>query len=105
MTTSLAERRRNLRIRLPFPATVAGQTAGGRAFQVDTVLDDLSVGGVYLRLVESVPLGAGVSITTRFSPVTDGGLVVRLQGKVVRVEPKPGGAFGVAVAVEAKQIL
>jgi hypothetical protein len=104
-TSHIPERRRHPRICLPFPAAVVGQTDGGEAFRAETVLDDLSVGGVYLRLLEGVPLGACVSITARFSVVTDRGLVARLEGKVVRVDPKPGGVFGVAVAVEDRQIL
>lgn len=77
----------------------------GEPFHVQTVLDDMSAGGIYLRMIDRVAEGAELSVTARFSVVTNKGLVVRLEGKVVRVEPRPGGAFGVAVAVERRQIL
>jgi hypothetical protein len=99
------ERRRDRRFRLPFPASVEGLNDAGEPFRAETVLEDMSAGGVYLRLTDRVAEGAGLTVTARFSVVTMKGLVVRLEGKVVRVEPKPGGEFGVAVAVERRQIL
>ena len=94
-----------MRVHLPFPASVEGVNDGGEPFRVDTVLDDISVGGVYLRLTERVSPEAVLMIKARFSVVTNRGLVVGMMGKVLRVEPKPGGVLGVAVAVEQKRIL
>ncbi|MBC7932770.1 MAG: PilZ domain-containing protein [Rubrivivax sp.] len=97
-----AERRRHLRICLPFPATVEGLNEEGAPFQFDTLLDDLSAGGLYLRVVEHVKKDNELSVTARLSTVTNRGVVVRLTGKVLRVEPKPGGAFGVAMRIEER---
>src|SRR5262245_29330904 len=50
VTDAGAERRRHPRLRKPFPATVRGVDAYGESFEADTVLDNLSAGGLYLRL-------------------------------------------------------
>ena len=99
------ERRRHPRVCLPFPASVEGVDEGGKPFRAETALDDLSAGGVYLRLAERVLPDAVLTVTARFSMVPSRGIVVRLTGRVLRVEPKPGGAFGVAVLAEGRQIL
>jgi hypothetical protein len=104
-TAHFPERRRHPRVHLPFPASVEGVSDAGESFRVQTILDDMSVDGIYLRLTDRVAEGAEVCVTARFSVVADKGLVVRLVGKVVRVEPKPGGAFGVAMEVEKRRIL
>ena len=104
-STHSAERRRHLRIALPFPAAVVGVNDEGRPFECRTVTDDLSAGGVYLRVAERVREGAEVSVTARLSVSTDRGMVVRLRGRVLRAEGKPGGAYGLAVQVEESNIL
>ena len=103
--SQVPERRRHPRVCLPFPAAVEGVDVSGRPFRAETVLDDLSVGGVYVRLAERVGRDAVLMITARFSRVAGRGIIVRLTGKVMRVEPRPGGLFGVAVAVEDRQLL
>ena len=104
-TPDTADRRQHLRIALPFPATVEGVNDGGRPFECATVTDDLSAGGVYLRVAERVREASEITVTARLSVATKRGMVVRLKGKVLRVEPKPGGAYGVAVRVEDRRIL
>ena len=54
---------------------------------------------------ERVREGAEVSVTARLSVSTDRGMVVRLRGRVLRAEGKPGGAYGLAVQVEESNIL
>jgi hypothetical protein len=61
------ERRRHPRVCLPFPASVEGVDEDGEPFRAETVLDDLSAGGVYLRLVERVRPGSVLTVTARFS--------------------------------------
>jgi hypothetical protein len=100
-----SERRRHVRIYSPFPAVVDGLNEEGKTFRVSTVLDDISAGGLYMRLMERVREGAEVSVTVRLSAVTDRGMVVRLKGDVLRAERKPGGALGVAMRIEDRKIL
>jgi c-di-GMP-binding flagellar brake protein YcgR len=104
-STHPAERRRHLRIALPFPATVEGTNEEGEPFECGTVTDDLSAGGVYLRVAERVREGAEVSVTARLSVSAARGMVVRLRGRVLRAEEKPGGACVLAVRVEESSIL
>jgi hypothetical protein len=99
------ERRQHPRVCLPFPATVEGVNEEGVAFHADTILDDLSVGGLYLRVVERVRENSELSIETRLSTVADRGIVLSLKGRVLRVDPKPGGAYGVAMLIEERHYL
>src|SRR5215831_12551007 len=52
------ERRRHPRLWVPFPIRVRGKAIGGEAFQLHTVLDDFSAGGLFLRLPFRVAVGA-----------------------------------------------
>jgi len=97
-----AQRRKEERIQTPFPATVRGVDINREAFEVTTVVDNLSAGGLYLRLVQHVEEGAKMSVSVRLStsPVVEcPGPVVLLHSKVLRVEPKPGGIYGLALSI------
>jgi hypothetical protein len=99
-TTSTVDRRSKERVYIPFPATVEGIDAEGEAFKVDTVLDNLSRDGLYLRMIPCVDIGVKLSIIFRLSSAaTVGGRVPRIsvRGVVLRSEQKTGGACGVAV--------
>ena len=102
----LAERRAKPRIRAPFPVMVRGVDAKGVAFEVNTILDNLSAGGLYLRLARRVEPGAEVSMEIRLSTApTDGALRAVTRGVVLRVEPNLGGACGAAVRFTRHQLL
>ena len=94
------EQRRQPRLYEPFPTQVRGVDAGGETFDINTVLDDFSAGGLYLRLPQRLEPGARVfavvRLATRKGP---GGSEARVavSGRVRRVEPKPDGGCGVAV--------
>ncbi|HKX27186.1 MAG TPA: PilZ domain-containing protein [Blastocatellia bacterium] len=100
-TNPALERRSKQRIKNPFPALVRGLTAGGKQFELRTVLDNLSAGGLYLRLPERIETGHRLSIMIQLSNGLTGGrpgLRVLVHGEVLRVEPQPGGIYGLAVA-------
>lgn len=95
------ERRSKLRIPGPFPAVVRGVDGRGEAFETDTVLDNLSAGGLYFRLIPRVEQGAKVFVVVQLSmapseEATRSRLAVL--GVTLRVEPQPSGAWGTAVA-------
>jgi hypothetical protein len=72
------------------------------------VLDDLSVGGVHMRLHRSVPIGANVTVSVRLSIVAETqtpSLRLAARGRVRRLEPDPDGTFGVAVEFTRRRIL
>jgi hypothetical protein len=90
------ERRSTPRIETPFPAIARGLDVDARAFEEHTVLDNLSSGGLYLRLVQRVPLGMRLFVLIRLS-VDLNATCIALHGMVLRSEPRPGGVFGTAI--------
>jgi c-di-GMP-binding flagellar brake protein YcgR len=99
------ERRRHPRVSLPFPVTVQGTDEAGEPFQFSTILDDLSAGGLRLRLMRRMRTDSELLVTARLSINPEQGAVVALQGKVLRVEPESGGVYGVAVRIEQHTFL
>ncbi len=92
----VTERRRRPRIYDPFPAKVQGIDTKGVRFESDTVIDNLSSAGLYLRLMSSVEPGAKLFITFRLSTSASaqGSTLIRsvaIDGMVLRVEVKNEG--------------
>jgi hypothetical protein len=102
------ERRSMPRIELPFPAIVRGVDRCGERFELHTPLDNLSATGLYLRLARPVEPGATLFIVVRLT-TTPGqwtvGPGVAARGTVLRVDPRSGGAFGLAVAFRRHRFL
>lgn len=100
---NVPERRHTPRIYDPFPTKVQGLDVSGKSFEVTTVLDNISAGGIYLRLNPTVNVGTSLSIVFQlpsFSTRAEGTPPrVAVQGKILRVEPKHGGVQGIAVAI------
>ena len=102
------ERRLHPRIYIPFPATVHGISQSGKPFRNSTVLDDLSAGGLNLRISERLDKDATISIETQFSIGTDPmskGARVSLVGRVVRVESLMDGVYATAVQLDKYRFL
>ena len=101
------ERRLTARIEAPFPGRLKGVDSTGRVFTEHSVLDNLSNGGLHMRVMRGIPLGVEVTVAVRLS--TDAGVapVLRLaaRGTVVRTEPRPEGCWGVAVEFTRRRIL
>jgi hypothetical protein len=90
------ERRGKPRIHVPFPAKVRGVDKNGEPFDVETMLDNLSGRGFYLRMMPSVEEGAKLTVVITLSTIARDAPRVRVQGTALRVETKPGGVCGVA---------
>ncbi len=102
------ERRREQRICDPFPARVRGTDADGSHFEVDTVIDNISTGHLYLRLIPCVRRGAPLRVTFRLSSdpaKAETTTQVEVSGRVIRSEEKPGQVCGVALAFESHRFL
>ncbi len=102
------ERRSKPRIKNPFPATVRGVNARGEAFETDTVLDNLSAGGLYLFLLQQVEQGAKVFIVIQFSTnptVRETRPRVAIRGQVLRSERESSGTCSIAVAFTGHRFL
>jgi c-di-GMP-binding flagellar brake protein YcgR len=102
------ERRSNTRVSVPYNARIRAVDAAGRPFREDTHLDDLSVGGLYLRLTRKVPKGSTVTVAVRLStvpPQQAPALRLAARGTVLRTEEQPDGTWGVAVEFKRRRIL
>ena len=102
------ERRRTPRIELPFPATVRGVDRHGERFELETLLDNLSATGLYLRLVRHVEPGTILFIIVRLTArpaqwAVGPGVAVR--GSVLRADLRPGSAWGLAIAFSRHRFL
>lgn len=94
------ERRSKPRVSEPFPARVRGVDGDGHKFKVIVELDNLSAGGVYLRISQMVPIGTRLLLLIGLAPSSDQwlkGPLVSAQGVVVREDSLHGGDRGVAV--------
>jgi PilZ domain len=102
------ERRGAVRVAIPFPATVRGRDETGDRFTLDTVLDNLSSTGLYLRLARLVAPGATLFVVVRLAVVSDQQIAaasVAVRGVVLRSEPQPGGRDGIAVRFNGHRFL
>jgi PilZ domain len=94
------ERRGSPRIETPFPAAVRSVDIGNQPFKEYVVLDNLSSGGLYLRLARQIQPGTRLFVLIRLSIAPDDDsstACIALHGVVLRVEPRPGGVFGTAI--------
>jgi len=80
--------------------------AAGRLWRLDVVLDNLSAGGMYLRLNQSVRQDAYLSIAVRLSTAARTTPAMRLvaRGVVLRAEPLPDGTWGLAVEFARRRV-
>ena len=101
-----AERRRTPRIALPFPATVRARSASGGRFTAETVVDNLSEGGLHLRTADAVEPGSPVFVVFRLSVAAEVAAAnVAVRGVVLRSAPVADGGFGLAVAITSHRFL
>lgn len=96
---STVERRASTRLRGPLAAFALDVPGDGAQLGTPVVLDNLGVGGFYLRTARPLEEGEPLLVVTRISQA-----VVVLRGSVLRVEPQPDGTRGLAVAVTQHQI-
>lgn len=102
------ERRTKPRIFVPFHVKVHGVDVTGSVFHIETVLDNISADGLYVRIVACVKPGAKISLDVGLQPtsrVIEDAPRFSVDGVVLRTEEKPGGACGVAVAFERIRFL
>lgn len=102
------ERRGKPRICVPFHARVKGVDDKGEPFNVDTVLDNISGDGLYLRLMPSVEQGTRLSLVVGLhsaSDATNDAARFSIDGVVRRVEKTTGGACGVAVTFHQVRVV
>jgi hypothetical protein len=97
------DRRSKPRICVAFYAKVEGLDDEGDQFSIETILDNISGNGLYLRLIPCVDIGTKLAIVVglrTLSKTSDETIRFRIDGVVKRVEERAGGAYGVAVGFE-----
>jgi hypothetical protein len=101
------ERRFSSRVSVPYLARVSSVDVEGQSFCEYTRLDNISVGGLYLRLRRGIPKEASVRIAVCLSNAkeTAGALRLAARGVVLRTEPQPDGTFGIAVEFSRRRVL
>lgn len=99
MTEEPVNRRKKTRLSLPLPVTINGADASGKQFMLDTVLENISASGVYLRLSNRPEEGTTLRLLIRFSvsPDTSQAARVAAHGDVIRIEEQKCGSYGVAI--------
>ena len=100
------ERRASPRVDHPFPVTLRTVDATGEALQIETVLDNISARGLFVRLVRPIALGAPLTTVIRLSVVPgDACARVAARGVVKRVERTADGQYGIAVAFGRHRVI
>ena len=99
------ERRKNLRVNIPFHVRVHGIDDAGKKFSIETVVDNISGSGLYLRMMPYVEEGAKLVMDIQLKAAQQLSDQLRdeephfsVDGTVVRSEKLAGGAAGVAVS-------
>lgn len=84
---------------MPFPVTIKGRDASNREFKLDAWLDNLSAGGIYLRLAQALLPGTRLFLIIRLSTQAGERQCPRVaaRGVVLRSELQPDGTYGLAV--------
>lgn len=102
------ERRKKPRIYTPFHARVIGVNSSGETFEASTVLDNMSSGGLYLRVEHDVRQGTQIVVTIRLStkridlvPVAK----VAVKGIVLRNEEQTNGTYGLGISIQTRRFL
>ena len=73
----------------------------GRTFDIDTVVENLSSGGLYLKFTRRVALGERLFFVIYMSSAREidkAAPVVAAHGKVIRAEMNGSGKYGMGVA-------
>jgi len=100
------ERRLSPRVAVEYPARLKATDIEGRNFKEETVLENLSGGGMYLSLTRKLHEGADVSLSVRLSiaPAGEESLLMAARGIVRRVEMRRNG-YGLAVEFLRRRVL
>ena len=107
-SAAFKDRRSRPRIYVPFPAKVQGTDESGKAFEVDTALDNLNANGLYLRLMYKVKFASDLIVEFRLISNVSNTTAephVKVKGNVIRIDEYPCGVCGVALSFSRPQFL
>ncbi len=95
------EMRKSARVCGSFPVRIRGVDDSGYPFKSNSLVDNISSGGLYMQLGRQVAVGSKLFVVVQFVV----GATVAARGRVVRVEPRPHGLSGVAVRFTRTRLL
>jgi hypothetical protein len=95
------ERRAEKRLKGIFPVRVRGITASGQLFEMHTLADNISEGGLYLQLPYALHVGMSLFALVRLP----GGASLAARGRIVREEAKQTGLSGIAVCFSHRRLI
>ena len=101
------ERRFSPRVCMPYPARLWGSDPDGKAWKEDVLLENVSAGGLYLRLRHAVQKDTPVAVAARLSTTPARrfpALRLGARGVVLRTEPQDDGTCGVALEFSRRRV-
>ena len=106
--TNLTERRTKPRIPVAYPALVRGDDTTNDRFQEEALVDNVSAGGLYLRVKHPVTPGSSLFITLRFSslpPKQAQAPCLAALAMVLRADDRQDGTCGLALKFQRHRFL
>ncbi len=97
------DRRTKPRLDCSYPALLRQRLVGGNTIESLATISNISASGMYLRTQHYVPRGQTLFIMARLSNQTSEKAEVpslAATARVVRVEPKPDGSYGLAICMQ-----
>ena len=92
-----------------FQATVHGINERGESFRIDTLIENISAGGLFLWLPQCLEQGATLLIVSQLAKPNNGPAVtaplVAIHGVVLRARPVQSGLCGVAMKITRHEFL
>lgn len=95
------DRRNETRLEGFFPVRVRGVKEDGQLFEINTLADNISQGGLYLQIPHALHAGMSLFTLTRLP----GGASLAAQGRIVREETKSQGLTGIAVCFSRRRLI
>ena len=99
------ERRQKARISEPFPARIWGVDSGDLPFNVDSVIDNMSSTGLYLKTPREVGSGSEVKLIVHLLSGPTSGATAAVHGRILRSELQADGNYGLAIAISKHRFL
>ena len=99
------ERRQKARISEPFPARIWGVDSGDLPFNVDSVIDNMSSTGLYLKTPRAVGSGSEVKLIVHLLSGPTSGATAAVHGRILRSELQADGNYGLAIAISKHRFL
>ena len=95
------EKRKTARVCCSLPVRIRGYSKAGHAIQADTLVDNISAGGLYFQLGRPVAERSRLFAIVRLAS----GGAIAARGFATRIEQRPHGLFGVAMQFTRARLL